>query len=98
MKNNTTEVVIYQIKQDKLADYPSLSKMIDKFLRDRAGFISRRVTQDSHDNTIFLNIIEWSSLQQAHEAAEAIQKDPTMTSLFSSTEKLISFGHYHNFG
>jgi len=98
MKNNTTEVVIYQIKQENLADYPSLSKMIDKFLSDREGFISRRVTQDSHDSTIFLNIIEWTSLQQASEAAEAIQKDPTMAPLFSSTEKLISFGHYHNFG
>lgn len=97
MKNNTTEVVIYQVKQDKLADYPTISMMIDNFLRNRQGFISRRVTQDSHNDAIFLNIIEWASLKEASEAAEAIQKDPAMAPLFSSTE-LISFGHYHNFG
>lgn len=97
MKNSTTEVVIYQIKRDKLADYSSISTLVDKFLAESEGFVSRRVTQDAKDDSIFLNIIEWNSLENADAAAEAIQKDPAMMPLFSATEKLISFGHYHNF-
>jgi|GEM_PF-2948538 len=97
MTNKTTEVVIYQIKADKVADYANISKLTDGFLSRRNGFLSRRLTQDSKDKSIFLDIIEWESLAQAEAAAEAIQKDASMMALFSSTEKLISFGHYHNF-
>jgi methyltransferase-like protein len=97
MTNKTTEVVIYQIKADKVADYSNLSRATDNFLGMRKGFITRRLTQDSKDKSIFLDIIEWETLEDAEGAAQAIQQDDAMKMLFSSTEKLISFGHYHNF-
>jgi len=97
MTNKTTEVVIYQIKADKVSDYANISKLTDNFLSMRKGFLSRRLTQDSKDKSIFLDIIEWESLEEAEAAAQAIQKDASMMALFSSTEKLISLGHYHNF-
>jgi hypothetical protein len=96
MTNKTTEVVIYQIKADKVADYSNLSKVTDNFLTMRKGFISRRLTQDSKDKSVFLDIIEWETLEDAEGAAQAIQQEASMKALFSSTEKLISFGHYHN--
>ena len=71
--------------------------MTDNFLKMRKGFISRRLTQDAKNNSIFLDIIEWETLEDAEEAAQAIQQDAGMMPLFTSTEKLISFGHYHNF-
>jgi hypothetical protein len=94
----TTEVVIYQIKGDKVADYPTIAKVTDSFLTMRNGFISRRLTQDSKNPSIFLDIIEWETLEAAERAAQAIQQDSSMMTLFSATEKLISFGHYHNLG
>jgi hypothetical protein len=97
MTNKTTEVVIYQIKVDKVADYANISKVTDNFLSMRNGFLSRSLAQDSKDKSVFLDIIEWESLEDAESAAQAIQKDASMMALFSSTEKLISFGHYHNF-
>lgn len=97
MTTNTTEVVIYQLKDDKVADYATLSKLTDKFLAMRKGFVRRTITQDSNNNAIFLDIIEWETLKDAQEAAQAIQQDASMAGLFASTEKLISFGHYHNY-
>jgi len=94
---NTTEVVIYQIKADKVSDYLNISKATDNFLSMRKGFVSRRLTQDSKDKSVFLDIIEWDTLEDAEGAAQAIQQEPSMMALFSLTEKLISFGHYHNY-
>lgn len=91
----TTEVVLYQIKADKSANYSEISKIADKFLKTRSGFVSRTVKQDHKDETIFLDIVEWETLEDAEKASEASQSDPTLLPFFEAFEKVISFNHFH---
>ena len=57
---------------DKVADYANISKVTDSFLNMRKGFLNRRLIQDSKDKSIFLDIIEWESLEDAEGAAQAL--------------------------
>jgi hypothetical protein len=93
----TTEVVLYQIKADKLANYSEISKIADKFLKTRSGFVSRTVKQDHKDETTFLDIVEWETLEDAEKASEAFQSEQTLLPFFDAFEKVINFNHFHTF-
>ena len=93
----TTEVVLYQIKADKLANYSEISKIADKFLKTRSGFVSRTVKQDHKDETIFLDIVEWETLEDAERAMADSQNEPTLIPFFEAFDKVINFNHFHLF-
>ena len=94
---STTEVVFYQIKAEKVENYASISKIADEFLKTRQGFISRLVKQDHNDNSIFLDIVEWETLEDAQNAAEAFKKEASLMPFFDAFEKVISFNHLHSY-
>ena len=93
----TTEVVLYQIKAEKLAHYTEISIIADNFLKTRNGFINRIVKQDHKDETLFLDIVEWQTLEDAEKASEAFQNEPTLVPFFESFERVINFNHFHPF-
>lgn len=93
----TTEVVLYQIKAGKVAEYSQISTLADNFLKTRQGFISRTVKQDHTDETLFLDIVEWQTLADAQQAAEALQKEASLAPFFAAFEKVINFNHFHPF-
>lgn len=93
----TTEVVLYQIKADKVAHYSEISRIADSFLKTRSGFINRTVKQDHKDEAHFLDIVEWETLEDAEKASEAFQNEPTLIPFFEAFEKVISFNHFHSF-
>ena len=93
----TTEVVFYQIKKDKINDYSEISKAADQYLETRPGFISRSVRQDHEDNSRFIDIVEWDTLEEALGASESIQKEPGLKQFFAAFDKVISFNHYYSF-
>ena len=91
----TTEVVLYQIKADKVAHYSEISKIADSFLKTRSGFINRTVKQDRKDDALFLDIVEWKTLEDAEKANEAFQNEPTLVPFFEAFEKVIICNHFH---
>jgi len=92
-----TEVVLYQIKAESVTGYPEISKLADKFLQLRNGFISRTVKQDHKDETLFLDIVEWQTLADAESASQAFKNEPTLVPFFEVFDKVISFNHFHSF-
>ena len=93
----TTEVVIYQIKQEKMGEFAKISPIVDSFAKKRKGFKSRSVKQDHQDPSLFLDIVEWETLEDAVEANEASQKDPTLVPFMEAIEKIVHFNHFHNY-
>jgi heme-degrading monooxygenase HmoA len=97
MSNNIKEVVVYQLKADKVTAYAEIVPLVNAFLNNQKGFISREVLQDHKDPTIFADIVEWESLSDASNAMQASQKEATILPFFEATEKVISFSHYNVF-
>ena len=49
MANKITEVVVYQLKIDKVDGYAAIAEVTNTFLKTQPGFITRRIVQD-HSN------------------------------------------------
>lgn len=92
-----TEVVFYQIKADYLAQYPNISGLIDRFAAAQPGFISRVVRQDHQDEALFLDVVEWQTLEEAQAAAQAFRQDAALAPFSGAFERIISFHHLHRF-
>lgn len=91
-----TEVVFYQIKADRIANYVTISQIADSFLQERKGFLSRTVKQDSHDKSLFLDIVEWQTMDDALHAMEASQKEPALFPFFEAFKEVIRINHFYS--
>ncbi len=96
-KMNTTEIVIYRIKSEKFDRYNEISALADKFLKTRKGFIRRITKQDHKDKMLFVDIVEWQTLEDALSASQAAEKEASLKPFFEDFEKIISFNHFKPF-
>lgn len=90
----TTEVILYQVKTNKLATFSEISKLSDNFLKTRKGFISRTVKRDHKDETLFSDIVEWQTLDDALSTAQEFEKEPSLIPFFEACEKVITFNYF----
>jgi heme-degrading monooxygenase HmoA len=97
MTSNITEVVIYQIKADKVNAYSAIAGDTDLFLKSQKGIISRKIMQDHKDKTIFMDIVEWETLADAETAMQKSQQEASLVPFFEAIEKVITFSHYSFF-
>lgn len=97
MQNKTIEVVIYQIKSNKVGSYANIADNTNLFLKDQKGFISRKIMQDHKDKTIFMDIVEWETLADAEAAMQKSQQEPSLMPFFEATDKVLTFSHYSFF-
>jgi heme-degrading monooxygenase HmoA len=97
MQSKITEVVIYQIKADKVNAYESIAENTNLFLKAQKGFISRKIMQDHKDKTIFMDIVEWDTQADAEGAMQKSQQETSLLPFFEATEKVITFSHYSFF-
>jgi heme-degrading monooxygenase HmoA len=97
MQNKITEVVIYQIKADKVDTYESIAETTNLFLKAQKGFVSRKVMQDHKDKTIFMDIVEWETQTDAENAMQKSQQETSLMPFLEATEKVITFSHYSFF-
>lgn len=97
MQSKITEVVIYQVKADKVNAYASIAENTNLFLKAQKGFISRKVMQDHKGKTIFMDIVEWETQANAETAMQKSQQATSLMPFFEATEKVITFSHYSLF-
>lgn len=97
MQSKITEVVIYQIKMDKVNAYETIAENVDLFLKSQKGFISRIIMQDHKDKTVFMDIVEWETIEDAENALQKSQQETALMPFFEATEKVITFSHYSFF-
>ncbi|MEQ1553056.1 MAG: hypothetical protein ABL929_02690 [Ferruginibacter sp.] len=94
MTNKVSEVVVYQLKADKVSVYSNIADTTNNFLKTQKGFISRKIMQDNKDSTIFIDIVEWETVEDAQSAMQASQQEKSLIPFFEATEKVITFSHY----
>ena len=97
MKENATEVVIYKISAEKVGEYEAISKLPDSFLQKQEGFVSRKIYRDLKNPQIFLDIVEWGSLEAGEKATKNLESDEALLPFLQATEEVISFSHYQSY-
>ena len=97
MKESATEVVIYKISAEKVGDYEAISKLPESFLQKQEGFINRKIYRDLKNPQIFLDIVEWESLEAGENAAKNLESDEALLPFLQATEEVISFSHYQSY-
>ncbi|NCN10702.1 MAG: hypothetical protein GW938_12750 [Leptospira sp.] len=88
-----TEVAIYKIKSDQIPNTQKFIRIVDEFLAKRKGFLSINRMQDIDDPSVYIDIVNWQSKEDAESAAKAAESETSMLPFFEATEKVIYFGH-----
>lgn len=96
-KDPVFEVVLYQIKPEKVAEYGKIVKITNQFLQEQPGFRNRRVFQDKKENASFVDLVEWESLEAALSASKRAESNPDLRSFFEAIERVNSFSHHSEF-
>ena len=97
-KNCIAEVVIYKIKPNTTEKYAT--EIIDffrKLIMSFDGFISYEFFQGCKNNSIFMDLVLWDSLENAEIAAlkvKEIQKEADFKEYIDSFEKVEIFNHF----
>ena len=76
-----TEIVIYVVHESSLESLARASAAMDTFLSKRTGFIRRIVQKDMKVSNRFIDIVEWSSLEDAEKSAQAAEKKSLLKQL-----------------
>ena len=93
------ELVVYRIKPEMQDAYVTeaievFRKMVMKF----DGFIRYDFYQNAKDANLFMDFVQWQTLEQAEAAAEAvksIQQAPEFAGYLAAFEKLEMFSHFN---
>jgi quinol monooxygenase YgiN len=101
MQQPVTEMVIYQIKAEKIKDFPAILKKVRENVGQAPGFISYKTLQwtkepnefITSENT-FIDIVEWKTLEAAAEAMKAAEQNPIFAEFFASIERIHTMGHF----
>ena len=97
MKNKITEVVIYKIKQDKVTEYANIAEDANTFLSKQKGFHSREILKEDKESNTFMDIVIWDTAEDAQNAMQASQQEPSLMPFFKATEKILSSSHYQHY-
>jgi heme-degrading monooxygenase HmoA len=87
------EVVHFRLRKEALDGFHELSSAMGAFLASRQGFISRTVLKDVNNPLLVLDMVVWASLDEAIEAAKAVEEVSTAPFL-QAIEEIISMSHY----
>lgn len=97
MTDKITEVVIYKIKGNKVQEYAQIAEAAHAFLSKQKGFNSREILQDHKEENTFMDIVIWDSAEDAQNAMQASQNEPSLMPFFQATEEIVTFSHYKHF-
>lgn len=87
------EVAVYKIKKDQIQNSAEFTKTVDVFLQTRKGFISIQRLQDVNDPSIFTDLVQWKTKEDAELSAKASETVASLVPFFEAIEKMIHFGH-----
>ena len=101
MSKNVTEVVIYQIKAEKIKDFPTILERVRANVSNAPGFVSYKTlrwTKEPNEfiasENTFIDIVEWKTLDDAAKAMKEAEQNPAFGEFFGSIEKITVMGHF----
>jgi hypothetical protein len=91
------EVVVYTVHETALGGLREASAAMDAFLAARAGFVSRAVHADARVPRRFMDIVEWNSLEEAEQAAQAAEKEESVAAFMQAIASIDMMSHFSPF-
>lgn len=88
------EVVVYLVHESSLAHLAEASAAMDVFLATRAGFVRRVVHRDAKIPNRYMDIVEWNSLEEAEQAAQAAEKEESVATFMQSIASIDLVSHF----
>ena len=91
--NETTvlELAMFKVKPNE--DFRTLNKRTIEILSSLEGYLGSNTYQSISDSLVFLDIVEWSSLEDANKAAKIFETDPRFASYMGIIEEVKYFEH-----
>ena len=86
-----SKIAFYHLKPDKVSGYAQVSQLLDDFLKKHKGFIRRVVKQDCKDETLYVDIIDWESIEASEKAEQAMHSEPSLRPCQEVLDKMVSF-------
>ena len=94
--SQVVEMVVYHIKPEEVRNKELIVTFINKEMKTFPGFISRNVYQSSNDSTLFTDIVQWRSKEDAESAAKMVQQSQSCSKFFSVISKVVLFDHFNS--
>jgi heme-degrading monooxygenase HmoA len=101
MSKNVTEVVIYQIKAEKIKDFPAILEKVRANVSNAPGFVSYKTlrwTKEPNEfiasENAFIDIVEWKTLDDAANAMKVAEQNLAFGEFLGSIEKITVMGHF----
>ena len=90
------EIVVYTVHESALAGLAAASASMEAFLATRAGFLRRSVLRDAKIPLRFIDIVEWSSLEVAEAAAQAVEQEQSVAAFMQAIASVDMMSHFRD--
>ena len=94
MQRHIQEIVRFRVKPESLQGYEAVIQNRNAVIKEMAGFIRGGTFQSPIDPEIFIDSIEWNSLEEAQSAAQAAMQMPEMQPFMASIAQIEFFEHF----
>jgi hypothetical protein len=91
------EVVVYVVHEAARRGLAEASAAMDAFLATRPGFVRRSVHSDVKVPNRFMDIVEWNSLEEAEQAAQAVEKEESVAAFMQAIDSIVVMSHFAAF-
>jgi len=71
------EIIVYSVKQEKIEEFKSIKDELIKEAHSLEGLISSNTLRSAEDKYLFVDKMEWGSVQHAKAGLEGFKKLPT---------------------
>jgi quinol monooxygenase YgiN len=87
------ELVRYKVKDAKKAK--KLRREAMEHAKGLKGFVNYRALENTDDQTAFVDLVEWASLEDAQQAAQEVMNLPQFQAMMAEIESVESMTHYY---
>lgn len=85
---------MYIVHEGALGGLAVASAAMGAFLASRAGFVRRSVHPDVKELNRFMDIVEWDSLLEAEQAAQAAEAEESVAPFMQAIASIELMGHF----
>jgi len=88
------EVVVYTVHEGAMGGLAEASAAMAAFLATRAGFVRRTVHTDAKVPNRFMDVVEWNSLEEAEQAAQAAETEESVANFMQAIASIEMMSHF----
>ncbi|MEO1050369.1 MAG: antibiotic biosynthesis monooxygenase family protein [Bacteroidota bacterium] len=94
-KHPVLEMVVYKIKSDVVPRYQEILEQARAEVSKFEGFIGYRTFRSSKDKGVFMDLVEWESLDLAMKAANQLESKEEFKPFLSAFESITIMEHFN---